>query len=474
MDPLMLHSRFRSVLCAAAFAVATWSAGPFDGYQTADLYYNPNPTIYGEDIGGPQNLGEEYRWNVPVIYYGFDYTFLDYFGQRGVEEVEKAIAVFAALPAFSTMSADLREYPTSAYRINHRASALGLMDLKSAVMSMILEELGLTMAERYVWTLRFRQLLPGAQCPVYEHRVIKRNFDPETWLPTSYVNDVLYTYLIVVSCPPAQDFSHALEYPVDPTAITHTSISSRMFNYQLGGFYTGLTRDDVGGLRYIYRASNYNVEDLPPGAQVTTGGVIPGGGIGNVGGGGGGGDGSWTPLPGPSTNQVTDPTAPADPGTGTPTIALRPGIDRLRFQRVDYDSVLGSTFPDFTNIYSATIITNGRAVSQRVIRPVTQPDIVFSAADMLDGLASRDQPAYVQAPAPDGGQDINGPGTIPPGLNLTVSKIGPAFESTYPLLGEDSAIALPVWGSFDGTTNAPVVYPSQVSILELERRVLGR
>ncbi|MGB9601977.1 MAG: hypothetical protein ACPMAG_04230, partial [Limisphaerales bacterium] len=31
-----------------------------------------------------------------------------------------------------------------------------------------------------------------------------------------------------------------------------------------GEFFTGLTRDDVGGLRYIYRADNFNVEQMPP------------------------------------------------------------------------------------------------------------------------------------------------------------------------------------------------------------------
>ena len=47
----------------------------------------------GDDIGGPMNLGEEYRWNVPIITYGFDEAFLNFFGTNGVLEVEKAIAI---------------------------------------------------------------------------------------------------------------------------------------------------------------------------------------------------------------------------------------------------------------------------------------------------------------------------------------------------------------------------------------------
>jgi hypothetical protein len=35
------------------------------------------------ELGGAMDLNEEYRWNVPVIYYGFDETFLAAFGHLG-------------------------------------------------------------------------------------------------------------------------------------------------------------------------------------------------------------------------------------------------------------------------------------------------------------------------------------------------------------------------------------------------------
>src|SRR5688572_28874600 len=86
--------------------------GPFAPWQVAELDYNPNPlVIYGEDLGGEQNLGEEYRWAVPELTYGFDSSFLDYFGQRGVQEVDKAINFINSLPRYSQMSAGLGEYP---------------------------------------------------------------------------------------------------------------------------------------------------------------------------------------------------------------------------------------------------------------------------------------------------------------------------------------------------------------------------
>jgi len=61
------------------------------------------------DIGGPMNIGEGYRWNVPVLSYGFDQAFLDYFGPEGVEAVEQAVAILNDLPPASQIM--LEDYP---------------------------------------------------------------------------------------------------------------------------------------------------------------------------------------------------------------------------------------------------------------------------------------------------------------------------------------------------------------------------
>lgn len=439
--------------------------GVNEDWQTPELGYWPpgsNPVgVYGEDIGGPQNLGEEYRYNIPTIFYAYDSSFLDYFGQKGVESVEKAVAIFNALPRVSDASLNLLEFPMETQKINYRASALGMLDLKSAAMGMMLEELGLAHSERYAWTLRNREDTP-AGCPIYNFRIIKRTFDPVTWTPTSYVNGTLYTYLMVISCDPA--WSDAREVPVDPTAISHSSVSAWPYGIQIGGFYTGLTRDDFGGLRYLYRANNYNVESLPPGSFL---------GFGTAGGGTGGG---WIPVSPPATNEVVDPTDPTDPGTPQPAfVGLRPGVEKVTFSRVAFDSVLGNTFRAFTNAYNTTVVTNGRAITQSVRRPVFAPDLVFSAADFLDGLAVRTVPTWETAVAPPGGLQLNGPGVMTPGINIAFSKIGPAFGQTGgPFIGEDTAIPRLVWSSFDGSTNAPIIFPNSISIQELEAQVLGR
>src|SRR5205085_588195 len=73
---------------AHAFALL----GPFDTWQVSALGYDPQGD--GGDLGGPKNLGEEWRWNLPVITYAFDQSFIDYFGLNGIAEVEKAIDAF--------------------------------------------------------------------------------------------------------------------------------------------------------------------------------------------------------------------------------------------------------------------------------------------------------------------------------------------------------------------------------------------
>ncbi len=51
-------------------------------------------------------ISNGYRWNVPVVTYGFDQSFLDYFGSNGVAAVQGAIAVLNDLPPASTIGTD--------------------------------------------------------------------------------------------------------------------------------------------------------------------------------------------------------------------------------------------------------------------------------------------------------------------------------------------------------------------------------
>jgi len=57
------------------------------------------------------------------------------------------------------------------------------------------------------------------------------------------------------------------------------------------------------------------------------------------------------------------------------------------------------------------------------------------------------------------GVGLGGPGTISPGISITFSDMVPYYINSGAGGGETDAFLGSVWGSFDGTTRAPVVYP---------------
>lgn len=267
----------------AANALGSAFVGPNnEAYQITDNGYNPNDLDRAPIA--PKNLAEEYRRVTPVIYYTFDQSFIDYFGTNGIDAVDKAFAVFNGLDNVSSYSPSLLEFPMEAQRVNYQASALFLTDLKSATMSLVMEQLGAAQPERYVWTLHARWHVGNVACPVGQnYLVVKRNFDPvasnlDQLQPSSYVNGALYSYKIVEFCQQPTPFgwlADAVEFNVDPLAITFTPVASGFSGnpFLLGGtaltalgglgsgsYYLGLTRDDVGTLRYLMRSNNINFE----------------------------------------------------------------------------------------------------------------------------------------------------------------------------------------------------------------------
>ena len=462
--------------CVLVWSVTQVFGFTLDGvlapWQTPRLGYDLSASLFG----GPMNLGEEYRWNVPVVYYTFTPEFLNYFGQKGVDEIEKAIQFMNDLPPVSQLN--LEDYPLTSQRINHRAEAVFLVDLKSEALSFLLQGAGVTDPTRYVYTLRNRWISPGGAPTNYY--VIKRNFDPVTLHHSSFVNGTLWTYTTIIDGPVR---SLAITAPVDPLAllglisapVTSGFVGGTGLLVQ-GGFWTGLTRDDVGGLKYVYHRTNYNVENPPPNAFT---------GIGTSGVTGGGGS-PWTiPAP-PPTN--------APPGTVVNTnfitSALRSGIEKVAYQRVDFDSRFGF-FEPFTNSWTDTIVTNGATRSQTLLRPQLSADIIFDAAD-LQGPDDNMGVVVVQADAINWTNNaaLNGlfdpaanfgPGVIQPAqggagsLVLTFNAVGPLLLNINPFfLSEANAFTVTfLWGSFDGSTNEPVVYPVGTSIYQVEAQVLG-
>jgi len=253
----------KTIGCVGLLAFALPSAFGFTPLGPANVPWEV-PTIgynLPGDIGGPHNLGEEYRWNTPTIYYAYDANFLDYFAASGTNAVDQAIAILNNLTNFSRYSSSLYEVPLEAQRINYSAQALHLMDLKTASLVLLLEELGLTDSERYVWTLRTRATQPGLSCPYMIYGVTMYSFDPANWQPSSYINDTLYSYWISEICTGPNPLAVTIPFPVDPLAVdTMPATSFTAFNYGL--YLTSLTRDDIGGLRYLYSPTNVNWEAM--------------------------------------------------------------------------------------------------------------------------------------------------------------------------------------------------------------------
>ncbi len=681
--------RFIKQLSLLVMLLTGWqNAGAFallgpnnEAYQDPPIGYNPNPNIDGAPIG-PKNIGEEYRRNTPVLYYSFDQSFLDFFGSNGVAAVEAAFETINGLTQtnISAYSADLSEFPLEAVRVNYRAQALRLTDLKSTVMNLVVEQMGLTHPDRYVWTIHGREHFGNVPCPVgMEYTIIKRNFDPvmgglDQLLPTSYVNGTLYSYRIVEYCDPPNSpipplIADATEFPVDPLATTFTAVAAGNIapilyggiaftvnaGQLVGAFYTGLTRDDVGGLRYLMRTNNMNIEGAGPDTitfvtntapqllftsnllefvnaalingpaalnalypnllitsttpiftNVVTTNLIfyftnypfePAGTLphllsqtvietnvttyfshtfGNA---------YITPshqlvsnlqvpvVPGHSASSaivgtittnisssacgpfspagmictnvsisqavtlgafgdfyilptnlcavsivstqlirtitITNPpigvivgfTNAAGEVVGTESIfsqslyysynqyvyvvrpvvcpedsiALRQGIERIRYERRDFDSLFNQFYYPQTNDYVLRAITNNTIVPQSVRRVSLVPDILFTASDLAGGPnvvtldALQRTLSFVTSNALP---NLAGPGTIISSTVMNFNKVGPIFGNIYPGLGEDTQIPLLLWGSFDGSTNAPVVYPNGTSIVNVENQVL--
>jgi hypothetical protein len=128
--------------------------------------------------------------------------------------------------------------------------------MKSVALNFLVEEMGLAEPDRWTWCLRSRETQPNLQCPFMIYGVIKRNFDPVTWEPTSYVNGNLYSYVIRERCTGDNPLADAVEFLVDPLGVHYSAVASGAL---IRVFYTGLTATR-GGLRSIVAHNNLKVE----------------------------------------------------------------------------------------------------------------------------------------------------------------------------------------------------------------------
>ena len=207
------------------------------------------------------------------------------------------------------------------------------------------------------------------------------------------------------------------------------------FNLYAGGYYTGLTSDDVGGLVYLLSTNNVNYETLL--SSVTGVGTNANSFV----------NGAW-----------------------------RPGVDKITFipQPV---ALTSGTFLPTTNYFTDKYISNGILNQQQMARVISQPDFLFSAGDVT--TVNPRAPFYLQSlnsalpfysrtgttnwlnnSVANGNTNGAGPGVIQPQVQIVFNKLGPLLYSAGSTSDEETFVdSLQYWASFDGSTNAPVIYP---------------
>jgi hypothetical protein len=381
--------------------------GPFESWMVATNGFFPGEET---EIGGPMCISNGYRWNLPVVTYGFDPTFLDFFGSNGVSAVQSAINLLNSVPPSSLI--ELTNYATEVIAYNYEAQFQGLLDLKSATLTLLLEHLGLAPPSEGVFCLH-NSWFDGSQI---EGDVLRRNYDPVSNLQSSYINYALLTYELYPYVLGGKTYVEVNVFPAYPEDLYPNAVADGYggdYDYD-GAFYIGLSRDDVGGLSYLYSTNNVRYETLLPD-------------VGGVG------------------------------GNSYVNGANRPGVDKVTFVQQPYDPVAGDFLP-LTNQFLDSFVTNGVVASQQLQRVTKTPDFLFCATNLAVGnLYSRSTTAnWINNAALNSQPSGAGPGMIAPPVRISFNRIGQSWENDG---SEDSAISVTGrWGTFDGSTNAPVTY----------------
>jgi hypothetical protein len=372
---------------------------------------------YWDDLGGPKERKNFFRWNMPSLTYSFDATFINYFGLEGRFAINEAMEVvndfFSNEDYDGVSSLDLAKhgflgnYNTT--WVNTTAQNQGILDIKSLTVGLMVNQLGLGNPHRYAFSIH--DATTNQASTIINFRVRLRNFDPITENPTDMINNVKYSYRLVhdgTNSPGVGNapfimptFADMEEFTTDTSGNAWTSVAAiadafygnslvywtdQPTLYDFGVYYNGLnamggkyeprhalTYDDAGGLRYLYRTNNFVYETMPPNVVLVippqllpddavpvfpgpTGRLFPDSLGGNQG---------FVPrrnsglLPGLPITSVL----PAQAPPAFFDLALRGGIDKIQMHEQPFDSLIGITFTPTNLIWTDTFVTtNGQTV----------------------------------------------------------------------------------------------------------------
>jgi hypothetical protein len=144
--------------------------------------------------------------------------------------------------------------------------------------------------------------------------------------------------------------------------------------------------------------------------------------------------------------------------------AWRPGVEKITFARQPSDR-WSRRFRPFSYHFTDVYLKNNVLMQQRAEREIRQPDFLFCAADTGGNNSNSFTPLIIRTSTSNwlnnafGNRNTNGegPGVIQPSIKITFHKLG-AWVLTDDS-GSPGEIDNEGWGSFDGSTNLPVVYP---------------
>ncbi len=166
--------------------------------------------------------------------------------------------------------------------------------------------------------------------------------------------------------------------------------------------------------------------------------------------------------------------------------ALYEGVQKLDFVYSSYDSLVGQLFQPITNTYTMQSVVDGQVKPQTITRVVTAPDLLYSANDLVvpaaGGIINNLYFRTIDFNQANILPNEAGPGTIQTSSTISFNNSSAVFynEGTLALSGANYLINQNsglvgdyfIYGSFDGTTNNPIVYPNSTSLFQLQNQIL--
>ncbi|HJO52921.1 MAG TPA: hypothetical protein QF373_00320, partial [Verrucomicrobiota bacterium] len=262
-----------------------------------------------DDLGGPKQLDEFYRWNTPDLTYGFDQSFVQFFGQEGINAVDDAMRAindyfipedgsYRGVSSLNLAKHGFGGNFNTAW-LNSTAANENLIDIKSLTLGMMVNYLGLGNPYRYAFTAT-NSLVPNTNTSGAIFSVVLKNFDPITLAKSDTINGVQYSYRLIHDQPAGSVANAATvgamtldmeEFTSDSSGNAYSSVSAivdafygntdliwtdvpSLFNFgvyydginSMGGMYQprhALTHDDAGGLKYLYSTNTIAMEYNP-------------------------------------------------------------------------------------------------------------------------------------------------------------------------------------------------------------------